>query len=143
MPSRWFEPRLALMAGAIIGMTATLSAHAAARCVGETATEFRTLRELPEAVRVLLPRDAHGLGGIAEQGQRFNSIDAIERDLPLQRFALAAVGTTCAVIAVEYGGIATHFGLTEYRLGKSGWQQSDHILIFRRPTSVAELLAWP
>ncbi len=131
------------MAGAAFGMTEPMAVHASAHCAGESVVEIRALKDLPEAVRQLLPRDTHGLGGIAEPGQRFNSIDLIERDLPLQRFALAAVGAGCAVIAVEYGGIATHFVLTEYRLGKSGWDRSDRITMFWRPKSVAELLAWP
>lgn len=102
--------------------------------------EVRSLGTLPTAIRHLLPSATHGLDGIADRGGHFNVTDVVDHDLPMRRFSLAAVATTCAVIAAEYGGVAHGFEITEYRLTAAGWRLKWRRAVFSAPNSVAELL---
>jgi hypothetical protein len=58
----------------------------------------------------------------------------------MRRFSLAAVGKTCAVIAIEYGGIAHGFGLVEHHLTAGSWTSIRPIAVLEEPTSVHDLL---
>jgi hypothetical protein len=115
-------------------------AYGEERCSGVAVTEVRSLDKLPNPLRRLLPNSTSGLNGIADRGDRFNATDVVDDDLPMRRFSLAAVGTTCAVIAVEYGGRAHGFELTEYRLTGTGWNSIAHHAVFNEPKSVKDLL---
>jgi hypothetical protein len=82
------------------------------------------------------------LKGIADSDARFNVIDVIDPSLPMQKFLLAAVGETCAVIAVVHGGFVEFTTLTEYRWGDSGWAATSEIQTHGYPKSVHDLLTW-
>jgi len=53
---------------------------------------------------------------------------------------LAAVGATCAIVAVEYGGRAHGFELTEYRLTDGGWHFIGGHTVSEEPKSTKDLL---
>ena len=110
------------------------------RCAGEAVTEVRSLSKLPSDLRRLLPIHTRGLDGIADRGGRFNVTDVVDEDLPMHRFTLAAIGKSCAVVAIEYGGRAHGFQLTEYRLAISGWRSVGKNSVFNEPISVTDLL---
>lgn len=110
-------------------------------CDATRLTEVRSLGKLPSAIRHLLPSATRGLHGIADRGGDFNVTDVVRDDtLPMRRFTLAAVGSTCALIAVEYGGIAHGFEVAEYGLTTAGWQLRWRQTVFRAPSSVADLV---
>jgi hypothetical protein len=80
------------------------------------------------------------MDGIADRGGRFNVTDVAVHDWPMRRFVLAAVGTSCAVVAVEYGGRAHGFELTEYRLTAEGWKADERRTLSSEPKSTKDLL---
>jgi hypothetical protein len=129
---------------AVLGLAAaieTVPSFGDDRCSGVTVTEVRSLLTLPNQIRRLLPSDTHGLDGIADRGGRFNATDVVvDQDVPMRRFILAAVGTTCTVIAVEKGGRAHYFELTEYRLTATGWASHRRDAVFQEPKSASDLL---
>jgi hypothetical protein len=110
------------------------------RCSGAAVTEVRSLDALPIQLRHLFPNSTTGVGGIADRGGRFNATDVIVHDLPMRRFVLAAVGTACAVVAVEYGGRSHGFELTEYRLAADGWKAGERRTSSSEPKSTKDLL---
>lgn len=127
----------------IVALCMAMAAPSLAKngCDATQLTEVRSLGELPSPIRRLLPVATRGLHGIADRGEDFNATDAVFDDtLPMRRFTLAAVGSTCALIGVEYGGIAHGFEVTEYRLTAVGWQSIWRRGVVREPNSVAELL---
>jgi hypothetical protein len=132
--STWIASFLALLVGAAAPCLAENGCDAA-RLV-----EVRSLAALPAAIRHLLPSATSGLDGIADHGGDFNVTDVVNQNLPMRRFTLAGVQTTCAVIAVEYGGIVHGFEVTEYRLTATGWRSRWRRAVFSEPHSVAELL---
>lgn len=109
-------------------------------CDAAQLTEVYYLGKLPSPIRHLLPSATGGLHGIADRGEHFNVTDVVDDRLPMRRFTLAAVGSTCALIAVEYGGIAHGFEVTEFRLTAAGWQSVWRRPVVREPSSIAELL---
>jgi hypothetical protein len=109
-------------------------------CNAARLVEVRSLAALPTAIRHLLPSATSGLDGIADRGGDFNVTDVVNHDLPMRRFTLAGVQTTCAVIAVEYGGIVHGFEVTEYKLTAAGWRSNWRRAVFSEPHSVADLL---
>jgi hypothetical protein len=58
----------------------------------------------------------------------------------MRRFVLAAVGTSCAVVAIEYGGRAHGFELTEYCLTSEGWNAGERHALSSEPKSTNDLL---
>jgi hypothetical protein len=115
--------------------------NAAERCVGVAVTEVRSLASLPADIRKHFPANSSGLEGIADRGGSFNvTDDGIDHDLPMTRFTLAAVGATCAVIAVEHGGYAHSFELTEFRLSAGVWGIAGSRSVFAEPKAVHDLL---
>jgi hypothetical protein len=117
-----------------------VSSFADSPCPGVPLTEVRALAQLPPTLRQVLPKKADGLDGIADRGANFNSGDALVANLPRQRFGIAAVGATCAIIAVEYGGIAFHTIMTEYHFTVAGWRPDAHRTTAISPDSMPDLL---
>ena len=115
-------------------------AFAEDRCSGAAITEVRSLDALPKQLRHLFPSSTTGVDGIADRRGRFNATDVIVHDWPMRRFVLAAVGTSCAVVAVEYGGRAHGYELTEYRLATDGWKAGERHTSFSEPKSTKDLL---
>jgi len=111
------------------------------RCPGVSMSEVRSLGKLPSALRKQLPGSESGLDGIADRDARFNATDVVTPNVPTRRFTLAAVGATCAVIAVERGGIARWFEVTEYRLSGATWNPVGKLAIRQEPRSTADLLS--
>ena len=104
--------------------------------------EVKSLAALPTGIRQLLPSGT-GHDGIADTGGRFNVSDALTPEtaaLPMRRFNLAAVGATCAVVAIEYGGIAHGFETREYHLIDGVWRVAAQGGLSREPKSVSDLL---
>lgn len=114
---------------------------AAERCSAAAVTEVRSLEALPSQLRHLFPSATRGVDGIADRGGRFNVTDVIDHDWPTRRFVLAAVGTSCAVVAVEYGGRTHGFEMTEYRLTGEGWKAVERSTLSSEPKSTKDLLA--
>ncbi len=115
--------------------------YAEDRCSGAAVSEVRSLEALPNQLRHLFPSATSGLDDIADRGGRFNVTDVTDHDWPMRRFVLAAVGTSCAVVAVEYGGRAHGFELTEYRLTGGGWKAVERRTLSSEPKSTKDLLA--
>jgi hypothetical protein len=115
--------------------------YAGERCSGKPVVEVLTLQKLPSQLRQLLPAATSGTAGIADRGGQFNATDAIYHDWPMRRFSLAAVGATCAVVAVEHGGRAHNFVLTEYRLTDAVWTSVESHTVFEEPKSTEDLLS--
>ncbi|MGP0056362.1 MAG: hypothetical protein ACLPQI_12480 [Steroidobacteraceae bacterium] len=116
--------------------------YAEDRCSGAAAvTEVRSLEALPNHLRHLFPSATSGVDGIADRGGRFIVTDVIDHDWPMRRFVLAAVGASCAVVAVEYGGRAHGFELTEYRLTGGEWKAVERRTLSSEPKSTKDLLA--
>ena len=122
---------------------AAAPSYANDRCHGVALTEARSLADLPKALRQLLPSAEWGLNGIADRGGRFNVTDAVDHNLPMLRFTLAAVGSTCAVIALEYGGFIHRFELTEYSLTTAGWTLIGRARLAAPPKSLQDLVTEP
>jgi hypothetical protein len=114
--------------------------YAEDRCNGAAVTEVRSLEALPNQLRQLLPSSTSGVDGMADRGGRFNATDVIVHDWPMRRFVLAAIGTSCAVVAVEYGGRAHGFELTEYLLTGEGWKAGERRTLSSEPKSTGDLL---
>ena len=111
------------------------------RCHAQGAAEVVSLSGLPAPLRALLPPTGGGLDDIADRGGRFNATDVVDRSLARRRFALAAVSGDCEVIAIEYGGIARGFEMTEYHLAQGRWNVTNRASVFREPKSVTDLLS--
>ena len=114
--------------------------YAEDRCSGAAVTEVRSLEALPNQLRHLFPSSTIGVDGIADRGGRFNATDVIAHDWPMRRFVIAAVGTSCAVVAIEYGGRAHGFELREYRLTGEGWKAGERRTLSIEPKSTSDLL---
>jgi hypothetical protein len=114
--------------------------HAEDRCSGEAVTEVRSLAALPNQLRHMFPSSTSGVDGIADRGGRFNVTDVTNQNWPMRRFVLAAVGTSCAVVAVEYGGRAHGFELIEYRLTGEVWKAGERRSLSSEPKSTKDLL---
>jgi hypothetical protein len=115
--------------------------YADERCAGKPVAKVRTLQTLPSQIRQLLPAATSGMAGIADRGGHYNATYAVYHDWPMQRFSLAVVGATCAVVAVENGGRAHNFVLTEYRLTEAGWRSVESRTVFEEPKSTEDLLS--
>jgi hypothetical protein len=115
--------------------------YAEDRCSGGAVTEVRSLEALPDQLRHLFPSATSGVDGIADRSGRFNATDVIVHDWPMRRFVLAAVGTSCAIVAVEYGGRAHRVELTEYRLTGGEWKTMERRTVAGEPRSTKDLLA--
>ena len=102
-------------------------------------TAVTSLAGLPAPLRALLPSRSSGLDGIADRGNRFNATDVADRTLPSRRFTLAAVSRDCALIAIEYGGIARIFEIAEYHWVQGRWNVTNRISVFREPKTVLDL----
>jgi hypothetical protein len=109
-------------------------------CSGVALTEVRSLTQLSPTLRQVLPKKADGLDGIVDRGANFNSGDALVANLPRQRFGIAAVSATCAIIAVGHGGIGFHTTLTEYHFTLAGWRPVAHSTTGSSPGSMQDLL---
>lgn len=109
-------------------------------CSGVALTEVRSLTQLSPTLRQVLPKQADGLDGIVDRGANFNSGDALVANLPRQRFGIAAVSATCAIIAVEHGGIGLHTTMTEYHFTAAGWRPVAHGITGPSPGSMQDLL---
>jgi hypothetical protein len=109
-------------------------------CPGVALTEVRSLTQLAPTLRQVLPQKADGLDGIVDRGANFNSGDALVANLPRQRFGIAAVSATCAIIAVEHGGIGLHTTMTEYHFTAAGWRPVAHGITGPSPGSMQDLL---
>ncbi len=118
----------------------TSRTNADERCSGRSVAEVRSLQKLPRLLRQLLPTATSGIAGIADRGGHFNPTDAVYHDWPMQRFSLAAVDATCAVIAVEHGGRGHNFVLTEYRLTNAAWIPVESHTVFAEPKSIEDLI---
>ena len=114
--------------------------YAEDRCNGTAVTEALSLEALPYQLRHLLPSSTSGVDGMADRGGRFNATDVVVHDWPMRRFVLAAVGTSCAVVALEYGGMAHGFELTEYHLTGEGWKAGARRTLPSEPKSIGDLL---
>jgi hypothetical protein len=123
----------------VIGLAPPIS-HSNERCVGATLNEATSLAALPDGVRRLLASMGNGFDGIADKGGRFNATDVVDHNVPMRRFILAAVGATCAVVAIEHGGLAHNFEVREYQVVGSAWQLTSHATVFNEPRSVADLV---
>lgn len=117
-----FRSIIFIVSSLALCLAITGSCFAGTRCDPGQLIEVRSLGKLPDAIRALLPRATRGLDGIADRGGQFNATDVIDESQPMRRFTPAAVGTTCAVIAVEHGGFVPGFDVAEYRLTAAGWQ---------------------
>jgi hypothetical protein len=109
----------ATLFGIIVAAFAATRCYANDPCSGMDVSEVRSLAAIPAGIRQLL-------FGIADRGGRFNIGDALTpetAELPMRRLTLAAVGATCAVVGVEFGGIASGFDALEFRLdgGNRKW----------------------
>ena len=124
----------------MLAVICTESSFAAERCFGVAIVEVRSLVGLPADLRKQLPTMTHGLHGIADRRGSFNVTDVVDPDLPMQRFSLAAVGTTCAVVAVEHGGLAHRFELTEFHLVAGKWITVGSSALHAEPKTVGDLL---
>lgn len=132
-----------ICAPVILALCVAMAAPSSAKngCDATQLTEVRSLAKLPTAIRHLLPRATRGPHGIADRGGDFKVTDVVvDQNLPMRRFTLAAVGSSCALIAVEYGGIAHGFEVTEYGLTAGGWQLRWRRAVVREPSSVADLV---
>jgi hypothetical protein len=125
---------------ALVAVFSAAPSYGEDRCPGVALTEIRSLEKLPNQIRRLLPSATRGVDGIADRGDPFNVTDVVAHDLPMRRFTLAAVGATCAVIAVEYGGRAHGFELTEYRLTDAVWHTVGRHSVSVEPKSTKDLL---
>jgi hypothetical protein len=125
---------------ALVAVFAAAPSQGEGRSLGVALTEVRSLEKLPNQLRRLLSSTTRGRDGIADRGGGFNVTDLVNHELPMRRFALAAVGLTCAVVAVEYGGIAHGFELTEYRLTGTRWEPIGRHIVFDEPKSINDLL---
>jgi hypothetical protein len=105
--------------------------HAEGRCPGAAFTEVWSLEALPNKLRHMFPSSRIGVDGIADRGGRFNATDVIVHDWPMRRFVLAAVGKSCVVVAIEYGGRAHGFELSEYRLTGKVWNAGERRTLSR------------
>jgi hypothetical protein len=133
--------RFVLITGASIACSFWgVTSFADSPCLGVALTEMRSLMQLPPALRQVLPNKTVGLDGIADRGANFNTGDALVDDLPRQRFGIAAVGATCAIIAVEHGGIGFHTTLNEYHFTAAGWRRTAFRTTTTSPDSLADLL---
>ncbi|HEV2700047.1 MAG TPA: hypothetical protein VGV09_00330 [Steroidobacteraceae bacterium] len=131
--------RHAALAGAV-GSILCAPSFADSPCSGVALSEVRSLTLLAPTLRQVLPKNTDGLDGIADRGADFNSGDALVANLPRQRFGIAAVSATCAIIAVEHGGIAFHTTMTEYHFTLAGWRPVAHSMTFASPNSMQDLL---
>jgi hypothetical protein len=134
---------MTVRAAALAGVASTIlcaASSANSPCSGVALTEARSLTQLSPTLRQVLPKNADGLDGVVDRGANFNSGDALVANLPRQRFALAAVSATCAIIAVEHGGIGFHTILTEYHFTLAGWRPVAHSTTGPSPGSMQELL---
>jgi hypothetical protein len=128
---------------ALAGIACTIlcaTSFADSPCSGIALTEIRSLTQLSPTLRQVLPKNADGLDGIVDRGANFNSGDALVANLPRQRFGIAAVSATCAVIAVEHGGFAFHTTMTEYHFTLAGWRPAAHSMTGSSPGSMEDLL---
>ena len=135
------RPHTALITSASIACSVWgATSFADTPCPGVALTEVRSLTQLSPTLRQVLPKKTDGLDGIADRGAKFNSGDALVDNLPRQRFGMAAVGTKCAIIAVEHGGIAFHTMMTEYHFTDAGWRPTSYRTTTTSPDSMADLL---
>jgi hypothetical protein len=111
------------------------------RCPGVSASEVRSLNDLPNDLRKMLPGSETGFDGIADRDGPFNATDVVRPNVPTRRFNLAAVGAGCAVVAVERGGMAHHFELTEYRLMAGEWTEVRRWELLQAPRGISDLLS--
>jgi hypothetical protein len=104
-------------------------------------TEAHSLRELPAGVQVLLGVGlAPNEGGIADRGEPFNPGDLTAPNLPLRRFALAMVGSTRVLVALERGGHGYAVQTAEFRRRGPTWEMVRCTGLAEAPRHGTELL---
>ena len=73
-------------------------------CTIEQLHEVKSLAALPPRIAQILGAGRRGADGIAERNAEFNRTDVVVDDMPMLRFALAAIVAECALVAIERGG---------------------------------------
>ena len=79
-------------------------AGSAAEWRGHVLHEVRSVRELPEFLKVDLEVDRPGMDGVADRGRPFNPTDVIDESLPMRRFVVAGHDDDIWIVELEHGG---------------------------------------
>ena len=109
-------------------------------CKAQQLTEVRSIALLPKGLQAQLGYDQTGSMSIADRGAEFNPTD-VNNELPMQRFVLADVGSTCALGAVEQGGRAHFFQLRVFVRTDSEWKELRRKSLREEPRSANDLVS--
>lgn len=135
-------PKLSVVGLLLLAGIASGSALGADHCPNASPREARNLAMLPASLKQYLSARTGGPNAIAERDRPFNETDVMDAKLPRLRFTLAAVSDSCAVVALEYGGIAHGYQIMALRWSNAHWHETGHITSLREPRSLENLLNW-
>jgi len=110
-------------------------------CAGKPLSEVRTLTALPNEVNSLLGQSRAGMDGIADQGGKFNVTDVVDERLPMRRFVIAGLNSSCLLVAVERGGRGYSIELIVFEHDNDKWQITQRRYLDKIPQSLDDLVA--
>jgi len=126
----------------LLVISPTVLASEQPSCAGKALSEVRTLKALPDEVNSLLGKAHAGLSGIADRDGRFNRTDVVDERLPMRRFVIAGLNSSCVLVALERGGRGYSVELVVFEYAGGKWQISQRRNIPRIPHSLQELVAY-
>jgi hypothetical protein len=129
------------LGGLLLVISPAVFASEKPSCNGRQLWEVRTLDALPIAVNTLLGRNRSGLEGIADRGEKFNRTDRVDSRIPMRRFIFAGINASCALVALESGGLGYSVELIAFEYHNAKWQQIQQKNVWQTPQSLQELVA--
>jgi hypothetical protein len=108
-------------------------------CPVDTYVEATTMTALPAPVRIMLSRSGRGFIEVSDRGGPFNPGDV--GGGPFRRFAVAAMGISHLLVAMENGGLASNVEAWTFELGPEGWVGQRAAFLRQAPASAKELIA--
>lgn len=124
----------------LLVLSPTVLASEQPSCAGKPLSEVHTLTALPDEVNSLLGQGRTGMDGIADQGGKFNLTDVVDERLPMRRFVIAGINSSCALVAIERGGRGYSRELIVFGQDKGKWQITQRRNLGKMPQSLEDLM---
>ncbi len=107
-------------------------------CTDKPLIEIRSMRALPDEVRILLDRQFGYKVKIADRGEELDDID--EKGLGPRRFSTAGINERCAIVVLQVGGHPYSFDIVVFERGEAGWRARRQGNISKPPATMESLV---
>ena len=107
-------------------------------CTEKPLIEVRSMRALPDEVRILLDHQFGDKVKIADRGEELDDIDM--KGLGPRRFSTAGINERCAIVVLQLGGTPYNFDIVVFEHGETGWLARRQGKISESPATLGALV---